>query len=226
MDAVIASFSSSLSPSLSHPSRSFLRSGCVCKDLLVSSKTRRGHILQRDGQLGVTRLRLEWSVMNGGCRENALLASATNSETSSQRREGRHASDGLVHSHGTVNNGAVVVDDANNRVIAEQPKRKRGRPKKVPATTTRTTKIEAPAKSQNGPKTSEDEEFDFFKELAKNMKKDSSNAMGSQAMETPVADDDDDKQLMNSEVFVPWNFEFRGLGFGMSIFFFSFFPHL
>lgn len=209
MDAVMASFfSSSLSLSLSHPSRGFLRRGYVCKNLFISSKTRRRHILGRDAQLGTARLRLEWSVMNAGCRKNVFLASATNSETSAQKREGRQASDALVHSNGTANNGSVVVDDANNSIIAEQPKRKRGRPKKLTTTTTSTIKIEEPAKSQDGPKTSEEEEFDFFKELAKNMKTDSSNAKDSEAMEAPAADDDD-KQLMNGEIFVPWNFEFR-----------------
>ena len=211
MDAVMASFfSSSLSLSLSHPSRGFLRRGYVCKNLFISSKTRRRHILQRDAQLGTARLRLEWSVMNDGCRKHVFLASATNSETSARRRGGRQASDALVHSNGTANNGSVVVDDANNSIIAEQPKRKRGRPKKLTTTTTTTstTKIEEPAKSQDGPKTSEEEEFDFFKELAKNMKTDSSNAKDSETMEASAADDDD-KQLTNGESFVPWNCEFR-----------------
>lgn len=208
MDAVMASFfSSSLSLSLSHPSRGFLRRGYVCKNLFISSKTRRRHILQRDAQLGTARLRLEWSVMNAGCRKNVFLASATNSESSARRRGGRQASDALVHSNGTANNGSIVVDDANNSMIAEQPKRKRGRPKKL-TTTTSTTKTEEPTKSQDGPKTSEEEEFDFFKELAKNMKTDSSNAKDSEAMEATAADDDD-KQLMNGEIFVPWNCEFR-----------------
>lgn len=208
MDSVMASFSSSsLSLSLSHPSRGFLRRGYVCKNLFISSNTRRRHISQRDAQLGTASMRLEWSVMNAGCRNNAFLASATDSKTSAQRRGGRQASDALVHSNSTANNGSAVVADDNNSIIAEQPKRKRGRPKKLTTTTTSTTKIKEPAKSQDGSKTSEEEEFDFFKELAKNMKTGSSNAKDLEAMEAPAAADDDDKQLMNGEIFVPWNFD-------------------